>query len=234
MTRWFYASILLTLATAGGTWYVAHFRYDELPDRVPTHWGIRGEADGWADKEDAWQAFLFVPCLMIGFQALTLVLPWLSPGKFDLDRFRRTYHYVMFLATGLFAYIHLGTLLASLRPDFDVSKMVLGGICLFFALMGNVMGKVRRNFYVGVKTPWTLASETVWNRTHRVAGWLWVGAGVAGCALIGAGVPFYWSFGLIMVAAFVPVFYSLWLYKRLERQGRLEPPAAPNQEVSVG
>jgi uncharacterized membrane protein len=99
---------------------------------------------------------------------------------------------------------------------------------LFFALLGNVLGKVQRNFYVGVRTPWTLASETVWVQTHRLAAWLFTGAGVLGLVIVLVGVPFYFAFGLILVAALVPVVYSLVLYKRLEKKGLLEPPAEIN------
>jgi uncharacterized membrane protein len=91
--------------------------------------------------------------------------------------------------------------------------------------MGNVMGKVRRNFWVGVRTPWTLASERVWNDTHRLAGQLFVAAAAIGlvCLLLPVPVPavVIVSVGLIMGAAFVPIGYSLVHYKRLERRGEL-------------
>lgn len=234
MTRWVYASVALTLLALGGSWYVSAFRYDQLPDRIPTHWGITGEPDGWVAKESAGQVFLLLPACMAGVVVLTLVLPWLSPRHFELDRFRATYGYIMFLVVALFGYIHLATLLGSLQERLNVTTLVLGGMCLFFAAMGNVLGKVRRNFYVGIRTPWTLANDRVWNQTHRLGAWLFVAGGLLGFVLIVAGVPFYVSFALIMIAALAPVLYSLVLYKRLEREGRLEPPAESNQEVSVG
>jgi uncharacterized membrane protein len=95
--------------------------------------------------------------------------------------------------------------------------------------MGNVLGKVRRNFYVGVRTPWTLASDAVWEGTHRLAAWLFVVAGVGGFVLMMLGVPFWYCFGAAIALILLPVPYSLYLYKRLEREGKLhlEPVGAP-------
>ena len=96
---------------------------------------------------------------------------------------------------------------------------------LFFALMGNSLGKVRRNFWMGVRTPWTLASETVWNRTHRVTAWLWVALGLVGFVIV---LVFNWlvaSLALLLVAVLTPVLYSLILYKSLEKQGKLHDEA---------
>ena len=69
------------------------------------------------------------------------------------------------------------------RPSFDLGRAFIAGMFLFFGLMGNVMGKVRKNFYIGIRVPWTLASDRVWNDTHRVAAWVWVAAGVVGFAI---------------------------------------------------
>ena len=90
-----------------------------------------------------------------------------------------------------------------------------------FALLGNVLGKVRRNFYVGVRTPWALASERVWNATHRLAGKTFVAAGLVGLVLTAAGLNGWPTFVSLMVGAFVPILYSLVYYKQLERSGAL-------------
>lgn len=243
MTRWFYLAVALTVVAFGASLYVHQFHYDDLPDRVPTHWDIHFRPDGFTPKENILGVFLAVPLGMAAFCLLTLVLPWLSPRHFEVESFRSTYGYVMFLVVALFAYIHVAILwgaLASEGHNVLFMRLFLGGMCLFFALMGNVMGKVRRNFWMGVRTPWTLASEAVWDRTHRLAAWLFVAAGVGGFLTVLvipealAAVAAVVMFVGIMLAALVPVGYSLWLYKRLEREGRLEPPAESNREVPVG
>ena len=107
-------------------------------------------------------------------------------------------------------------------PDHGLpGQLFLSFIFLFFALVGNFMGKVQRNFWMGVRTPWTLASETVWIRTHRLTAWLWVAAGLVGFVAVLLRVPFLVCFiGLIAVALF-PAIYSLVIYKKLERQGKV-------------
>jgi uncharacterized membrane protein len=241
MTRWLYLSLALTLLAFGGSlalWFVPAL-YERIPDQVPTHWNMAGQADGFTPKQDVWLTFLLIPGVMAAIVLLTLVLPWLSPRRFDLDRFRPTYEYIMFLVTAMAGYIHFASIMGGMQTSLDTTRLVLGGICLFLALVGNVLGKVQRNFYVGVRTPWTLASEAVWVRTHRLAAWLMTAGGLVGFVLILAGVPFYYAFIVIMVTALLPVPYSLWVYKQLERQGKLEPsadpsPEGPSQEVHAG
>jgi uncharacterized membrane protein len=89
------------------------------------------------------------------------------------------------------------------------------------SFLGNVLGKVRRNFYIGVRTPWALANERVWNATHRFAAKTFVLGGVIGLALTAIGVKGWLPFAALMAGALVPVVYSLVVYKRLERRGEL-------------
>jgi uncharacterized membrane protein len=156
------------------------------------------------------------------FCLLTPLLPWLSPKQFSVEPFRKVYDYVMGLVVVLMAYLQGVILLASFEARGALINWLVGGIFVFFALLGNVLGQVRRNFWMGVRTPWTLASETVWNNTHRLAAWLFVAVGILGAVAVVIGVPLWVCFGAIIVAALVPVLYSLWLYKRLEREGKLD------------
>src|SRR5262249_44821666 len=104
----------------------------------------------------------------------------------------------------------------------NLGRWLIAGFFLFFALMGNVLGRVRRNFWMGVRTPWTLASETVWNQTHRLTAWLFVAGGLAGFVAVVAGAPVVWCFvGFLVALVALPIGYSFALYKKLERLGRL-------------
>jgi uncharacterized membrane protein len=107
------------------------------------------------------------------------------------------------------------------RATIDMGRSFLAGLFLFFALLGNVIGKVRKNFYIGIRVPWTLASDRVWNDTHRLAAWVWVAAGTIGFAMIVLGAPFMAAFALFLVLAFIPLIYSFVHYKSLERRGEL-------------
>jgi len=227
MTRWFYLSILLTLLALAASLYVWNFRYDDLPEQVPIHWNIHGQPDGFVPKSDVVKTFLLLPAIMAGTLGLTLLLPWLSPKSFEVDRFRGVYGYLMMLVTALLGFIHCISLWGSLHPGLPLDRLLIGGLFAFFALIGNVLGKVKRNFWIGVRTPWTLASEQVWNETHRLTAWLWVGVSLAAIVALLCNVPVMFCFVALMVAALYPVLHSLILYKRLERAGRLEPNSIP-------
>jgi uncharacterized membrane protein len=230
MSRWGYCAFALVLAGFGVS-ALAHAGVDRIPgDKIPVHWDIRFEPDGWIGKDQPFLAFYLLPTIIAGVVALGLfVLPWLSPRNFQVEGFRRTYDYVFFLVAALFVYMQSIILWTQFRGPVLMERGFLAGIFLFFALMGNVLGKVKRNFWMGVRTPWTLADPIVWDRTHRVAAWLFVSAGLIGGVLALVGVNPIACFVILMVGALSPVVYSAVLYKRLERQGKLES----QQTVSV-
>jgi uncharacterized membrane protein len=223
MTRWGYLSLALVLVALGGAVY-AHAHAGQIPgDRIPIHWNIHGQPDGWVAKDQPFLAFYLLPTMIAGVVALGLfALPWLSPRNFAVEGFRATYDYVFFLVSALFVYLEAVFLVSQLEGGGLLDRWLIGGFFLFFALIGNVLGKVRSNFWMGIRTPWTLASPRVWDRTHRVGAWVFVAVGLLGFAGVLAGVPPVWCFGLLVVGALAPVVYSLVLYKRLEREGKLE------------
>ncbi len=190
--------------------------YPSLPDRIPTHWNVHGEVDGFGAK--SWATFLG-PGLMAAMMILFRFLPWLSPRRFEVaDAGRPTYLYIMVVIVLLIGYVHTVSLAAAMGWLIDVGRALVAGIFLFFALLGNVLGKVPRNFYVGIRTPWTLASERVWYATHRLAARILVLAGAAGFVLVILTGWFVVSFVLLIAALVIPVAYSLVYYKRLQRQ----------------
>lgn len=215
MTRKYYLIAMFLLAAALVATVVA---YPQLPASVPMHWDIHNRVNGYGPK---WTLFLFGPGLMAGMMVLFLFLPWLSPRQFEVDSFRETSLYIMLTIVSLMAYIHGVVLWASLGHAINVGRAAVGGVSLLFALLGNVLGKVRRNFYIGVRTPWALANERVWNATHRFAGKMFVLAGVIGLALTAIGVEGWLPLAALMVGPILPVVYSLVFYKHLERRGEL-------------
>jgi uncharacterized membrane protein len=217
-------SWLIALGLTAAIWAASAYLYPGLPDRIPTHWNIHGKVDGYGSK--TWAVFL-MPAVCLLMLGLFRLLPWLSPKGFQVDTFRPTYEFIMVGVVGLFCYIHAVILYATLRhvagndQGFDMGRALCAGIFLFFALLGNVMGKVRRNFYMGVRVPWTLASERVWNDTHRVAAWTMVGGGLLGFLIVVSGLPIAAGFGVLIASVIVPVVYSFVHYKSLERRGAL-------------
>jgi uncharacterized membrane protein len=161
--------------------------------------------------------------VMVIFALLIVGFPWLSPDNFSLEPFRDTFNYVMVVVVGMMGYLHFVSLYAGQQsikdPNYDSEKLFMVGLFLALALIGNVLGKVKRNPWLGVRTPSTLTSDTVWYSTHLIAAKLMVAVSLL-CAL-GAwlGASIWICLAVLMAALLYPVFYSLWLYKKMDREG---------------
>jgi uncharacterized membrane protein len=153
---------------------------------------------------------------------LYALLPAISPRRFEVDRFHSTYLYILVLIVATMGYFHgiiLWGAVSSSRPL--VIRAIMGGVCLFLTVMGNVLSKVKRNFFIGVRTPWTLASDAVWYATHRLAAKVFVATGVLGLILAFLlPNPTLVAFP-VLVGCMIPVVYSFIYYKRLEKQGTI-------------
>ncbi|HEX6632570.1 MAG TPA: SdpI family protein [Usitatibacter sp.] len=215
-TRYFAACIALAAIALAATLLA----WPHLPERVPLHWNAHGEVDGWGPRG---MLMLLGPGAMLAELAVFALLPVLSPRRFEVEAFVRTYLRIMLAAILLAGYITAVLLFAGLTGHVDVSSALLGGVSVLLVFIGNLMGKVRRNFFIGIRTPWTLASERVWYDTHRLAGKTLVGAGVASfAAALWGGLPGISAWiALVLVGALVPAVYSFVHYRALERSGGL-------------
>jgi uncharacterized membrane protein len=215
MTRLYWITAVGLVALA---WGASAYLYPGLPAQIPTHWNIHGKIDGYGSSG----TIFLMPGVMVGLLGLFWVLPVLSPKGFEVDSARTVYLFVMVLVISLMGYMQAVILWASASGGrLDLMRALVAGVFLFFALAGNVLGRIRRNFYMGVRVPWTLASERVWNDTHRVAAWLFVVCGLAGFAIAAAGFPILALLGVLPIAVVVPIVYSFVHYKQLERRGAL-------------
>lgn len=171
--------ILEILLTASAFVAIA-IAYPHLPATVPVHWDLHGRPDGFAP---AWELFLLGPGSMAATMLLTWLLPWLSPRNFQVDSFRATYRQIMVMLFALAGYLTAIMMWSAFGHAVGAGRAMIGGVCLLIAMLGNLMGKIRRNFYIGIRTPWTLANERVWNATHRFAAKTCVAGGLLGLAL---------------------------------------------------
>lgn len=209
----FLASLaLVAMALATSAWL-----YPSLPEAIPTHWNIQGEADGFGPKAVAAWLLPAIALLLLGFMA---ILPWLSPQGFQVDVHGRAFGVLLVATTALFVFIHLLSLAAALRPDLSVGRAMVSGVLLFLGAIGMTFTGIKRNFFIGVRVPWTIASERVWDDTHRLAARVWTVGGLLGAVLAAVGwtVP---AFLLVVPMAMVPIVYSFLRYKQLERLGEL-------------
>jgi len=201
------------LALVAGAFAAAALLYRRLPDPVPVHWDAHGHVNGYMPKP--WGA-LVMPLVTLGVSLLLLVLPRLSPRGFRVDRFQATFDLIQTSIVGFLFFATLLVLLAGAGFGVSVARAVPLGVGVLLVVLGNVLGKVTKNFFVGIRTPWTLASDEVWLRTHRFGGRVFVLAGlaiaVAGLAEGGA-TPILVA---ALAAVLLPTVYSYVIYRRLE------------------
>lgn len=212
-TRWAIAAGLLVAA-----WVGSAVAWPWLPERIPTHWNIHGDVDGWSPRPVG--AFL-LPGIMALLFFFFVILPWLSPKPFSVDGFRETSLTILILCELLLATIHGLALSAALSPGVPVGRGVSAALCVFFVAIGALMSSVRRNLYIGVRTPWTLADDRVWSDTHRLSAWTFGVMGGIGFLLSVVGGPLGLVVVALLVGALAPVVYSFIDYRRLERLGLL-------------
>ncbi|MFZ4509066.1 MAG: SdpI family protein [Fimbriimonas sp.] len=206
-------SILVSLAITLVVLVSGLLRLANMPEMVPTHWDANGNINGWSPKAFAvW----FMPGIMLLFTGLLVVLPKMSPKAYDPLDFILTFNQLWVITIGMMGFIQVVTLQAAIDPKFDSGKWIIVGIMLGFALIGNLMGKVRQNHWMGIRVPWTLSNREVWDQTHRMAGRLWVVSGVVCSLMVLVGLPIWLAFTLFMISTVWPIFSSYFLWKRLE------------------
>lgn len=206
----------LTLGFVVAAFIAAAAFYGALPEQLPIHWNIRGEVDGYASKP--WGPFI-LPLSMAATYVLLAMLPRLSPRGFGIEKFADVFDGIV-LATMAFLFaVSMMVLLVGLGVRLNATTVVFAGVGVLFVAIGNVVGKVRKNYFVGFRTPWALANDEVWLRTNRLGGRLMV---LSGLAMLAASLADYGLVAAVaasLVITIVPVVYSYRLYRRLDAAG---------------
>ncbi|WP_302104550.1 SdpI family protein [Polycladomyces zharkentensis] len=195
---------------------IAWTLYPALPPKMAVHFGFSGQPDGYQPKS----IFLISQSLLLpAIPLLTKYLPVLDPKRENYAKFRRFYE-IFRLTITTFLAVMFGLILAfNLGYRIHMQMAVLLMVGLIWMVIGNFLGQVRFNYFFGIRTPWTLADEEVWRRTHRLAAPLWMIAG--GLMLISAFLPGWMSVGMLVAAiiltAMIPAVYSLIVYRKRHR-----------------
>jgi uncharacterized membrane protein len=189
--------------------------YPRMPEVMASHWNASGQADGTISR--FWGMFLF-PFISLGITALLLAVPNIDPLKANIQKFKR--YYYGFIAGFLiyFLYVYILTLGWNLGWRFNFSLAIIPVIGLFTVLMGVLISKAKRNFFIGIRTPWTLSSDEVWDRTHNLGGKLFK---IAGTFIILLSfipdIAIYVLLILIVGIVLWLVVYSYLVYRKLEK-----------------
>ena len=187
-----------------------------MAEQVPTHWNAAGEVDDYSSK---WVAVLIGPVGGLLCWGLMLLIPVISPRGFRTDEFNNIINILQVVLVLFMLAVGGMIVLAGYGYEPSVNRFVPIAVAGLFIVLGNYMGKLRKNFFIGIPTPWTLASDEVWAKTHRVGGYLFVAAGfiIVVATLAGFGIESVLFTAL--PAALIPVVYSFIAYKRIEGFG---------------
>ncbi|PRR79741.1 SdpI family protein [Clostridium vincentii] len=208
---WFIIAVLVV------TFIVSLYFYASLPSQIPIHWNAKGQVDGYSGKLFGTFA---MPLMNLAFYFFFIVLPFLDPKKANYAKFQSAYKLIRITFHIFFAGIQAIVLLVALGHTVNVSMFVGLGTSLLFVVIGNVMGKFKHNYFVGIKTPWTLANEEVWAKTHRMAAPLWVVGGIISAifAIVGGESFFIALFIILSIVSIVPIIYSYIIFKKFDKK----------------
>ncbi len=200
------ALIAIALIAGLGLW-------NQLPDQMASHWNVNDQVDGYISK--FWGVFL-MPLITLGMFVLFLVVPGIDPLKANIVQFRETFNVFIALIVAFMLYIHGLTLVWSLGyQDFKMSAAMLPFMGILFIAIGYLLRKAKRNFFIGIRTPWTLSSDSVWDKTHQLGSVLFMLSGAF--AILGGffgGMTAFWlMFVPLIGSSLFLVIYSYILYR---------------------
>ena len=195
------------------------FVWSELPDQVPVHFNLKGEADGWAGKTTLVFIVLGTTALL---NLLLLVVPHIDPKR-KLEYMGSKYHQLRFILVIFMAAISIFLIYNALHPESftpNILILLIGGLII---ALGNYFQAVKPNYFIGIRTPWTLESEQVWRKTHRLGGILWI---IGGLMLIMlavlplSGMQHIFFMAIMALVVLIPVVYSFLEYRKEQRLGQ--------------
>jgi uncharacterized membrane protein len=202
-------TILIVLATLVGV-----ALWPRLPDPMASHWDVNDQVNGYMSK--FWGVFL-MPLMTAGLVLFFLAIPKIDPLRANIAAFRDVFNVFIVLFVGFMVYIYILTLLWNMGyTGFNMSEAMLPALGVLFFFTGYLMRKAKRNFFIGIRTPWTLSSDRVWDETHRVGSVLFMIAGVLAFlgSFVGGVTAFWFILVPVMASALVTLVYSYVVYQR--------------------
>jgi len=187
--------------------------WNQFPEQMASHWNIYGVVDDYMSK--FWGVFL-MPFITLGLLLLFLVIPNIDPLKANITKFRETFNLFIVLFVAFMLFVYGLTLAWNLGyQNFNMSTIMLPFMGFLFIAIGFLLRKAKRNFFIGIRTPWTLSSDFVWDKTHQLGSVLFMLSGVLALVggVIGGMTAFLTAFVPLIVSSLFLVVYSYVLYR---------------------
>ena len=201
--------ILIVAAMLAGLFF-----WNKLPDQMASHWDVNDQVNGYMSK--TWGVFM-VPLMTLGMFLLFLVIPSIDPLKANIAQFREAFNLFIVLIVAFMLYIHALSLAWNLGyTGFKMSTSMLPAMGLLFIFIGFMLRKAKRNFFIGIRTPWTLSNDRVWDETHRLGSILFMASGVLAFigGIFGGMTAFWFLFVPLIGSTIFLLAYSYVLYQR--------------------
>lgn len=199
------AIVLLPFIYLGYVW-------NELPSKVPMHWNIKGEIDRYGDKSE----LIIIPFLLpLLVYLIFLVVPKIDP-KNKLNKMGGKLQAIKFLLTTLMSILALFIIYTAKNQSFTNPNYIVIIIGVLFIVIGNYFKTIKSNYFIGIRTPWTLENETVWKKTHKLGGKMWFIGGIL-IVILSLILNKSLSFTIFMiitgVITIIPIAYSYLIYR---------------------
>lgn len=164
----------VSLAMLVAMFLLTALTWSSAPDRIPVHWGLSGQPDRYGGR---FEGLLLLPLVALGLYAMLLLIPRIDPRRAHYEKFSGAYAMLRTALVGFLLALEVFThfWMRGHQVQTNVFMPVAAGVMML--VIGNYLPKLKSNWFVGVRTPWTLSSEESWRRTHRLAGWLFVASG---------------------------------------------------------
>lgn len=205
---------IISLFVISACFVVGVYYYSQMPDIMASHWNAQGEVNGYMSK--FWALFL-MPIFALAIFALFLAIPKIDPLKANIKKFEKYFDGFVLLFILFFSYIYILTILWNIGVRFNMTYSILPAMGILFYYVGVLMKNAKRNWFIGIRTPWTLSSDIVWDKTHKLGAKLFKIAGVIALLGIFAGEnAVYFILIPVMCAAIYPCVYSYFEYQKLK------------------
>ncbi|MFC1789663.1 SdpI family protein [Patescibacteria group bacterium] len=207
--------ILLIILSSFG---VGFYFYPQLPDVMASNWNAQGQVDGYISK--TWGVFL-MPIISFIVALLFLLIPKIDPLKENIAKFRKYFDGFIILILAFLFYIYLLTIIWNLGNTFNMTYVIIPALSVILYYAGVLIEKAKRNWFVGIRTPWTLSSEEVWDKTHKIGAKLFkISAFLALFGLLFGKYEYATLLAIIPVifSSIFTIVYSYFIYQKLKHE----------------
>lgn len=206
-------TLLLSSLLILGALILGAVLWPQLPDPMASHWNVNDQVDGYTSR--LW-GVLLMPLISLAMLGLFLLIPKIDPLKANIAAFRPTFNLFIFLFLLFLFYLHGLTLLWNLGYHFRMSQALLPAMGLLFFFIAHLLRHAKRNWFIGIRTPWTLSSDRVWSETHRIGATLFAICGILSIlgGLLGGTFAIWLTILPLLLTTLFLIIYSYFLYQR--------------------